>query len=115
MTSLTIKPRNVFQLFSGTVEGQCMGGCKKMLTADDKDHSFCNTCWDIMFVPKSSSPKKVSFKDDHAECLMKPPCDIRVFDELAPASDVSSNVCSEVEPIKKNKTPGPTSSSLVSI
>ena len=35
--------------------------------------------------------------------LMKPPCEIRIFDKLAPASDVSSNVCSEVEPIKKTK------------
>lgn len=103
MTSLAIKPGCVIRFFSGTSEGQCMGGCKQMLTIADKDHSFCNTCWDIIFPPKKASPKKVTFKGDNAECLMKPPCETRVFDKLAPASDVSSNVCSEVEPIKKNK------------
>ena len=103
MASLSLKPRTVFQLFGGTVEGQCMGGCKQMLTADDKDHSFCNKCWDNLFPSWKSSQKTVSFKDDNVECLMKPPCEIRIFDKLAPASDVSSNVCSEVEPIKKTK------------
>ena len=88
MASLSLKPRTVFQLFCGTVEGQCMGGCKQMLTADDKDHSFCNKCWDSIFAPKTS-PKKVIIKDDNVECL-KPPCQTKIFDQLAPASDVSS-------------------------
>ena len=103
MASLTIKPQAVFHLLGGTVEGQCMGGCKQMLTSDDKDHAFCNTCWDSIFPPKKASPKKVSFKDDNVECLMKPPCETKIFDQLAPASDVSFNVCSEIQPIKKNK------------
>ena len=90
MASLTIKPRTVFRFFSGTSEGQCMGGCKQMLTANDKDHSFCNKCWDNLFPSWKSSQKTVSFKDDNVECLMKPPCEIRIFDKLAPASDVSS-------------------------
>ena len=60
MASLTIKPRTVFQLFCGTVEGQCMGGCKQMLTADDKDHSFCNKCWDSIFARRLLLRKSLS-------------------------------------------------------
>lgn len=102
MASLSLNPQSLFHLFGGTVKGQCMGGCKQMITADDKDHSFCNRCWDSIFAPKTS-PKKVTFKDDNVECLMKPPCQTKIFDQLAPASDVSSNVCAEVKPIERKK------------
>ncbi len=103
MATFIIKPQAVFHLLGGTIEGQCMGGCEQMLTPDDNDHAFCNNCWDSIFPPKKSSPKKVTFKDDNVECLMKPPCETKIFDTLAPASDVSSDDEPEVQPLKKNK------------
>ena len=91
MTTMALTPQNVFHLLSGTVEGQCMGGCKKMLSVDDKDHSFCNKCWDSIFPPKKT-PKKVTFKDDDADCLVKPPCETKIFDLREPASKVSQQM-----------------------
>jgi len=35
-----------------TNKGCCLGsGCEKRLTAEDKDHAFCNSCWDKSFPP----------------------------------------------------------------
>lgn len=48
-------PRAIFNLFNKTKIGQCMGlKCGKLITSDDKDHSFCNACWDNIFTTMST-------------------------------------------------------------
>ena len=60
-TTKASSPRSIFHLFNNTKSGQCMGDkCGKTLTSDDKDHSYCNTCWDTIFsaAPKAAAKKK---------------------------------------------------------
>ena len=45
-----------------TKKGHCFGsGCHKLLTTEDKDHSFCNSCWDKTF-KRAPPTKKVNPK-----------------------------------------------------
>jgi hypothetical protein len=93
-------PRDLLHNLFGTVHGQCMGSfCgNKMLTSEDKDHSFCNVCWTTTFAKPAKEPakepakkpakKRVTFKGDNIDTLMKPPCETRVYLKLSPPNAV---------------------------
>ena len=56
---------------------------------------------DILGVSQHSLAKarrRVSFKGDNVDTLMKPPCETKVFDAAAPASSVSSDEDTQVYP-----------------
>jgi len=68
-------PRSIFANFSKISKNQCMGGCEKIITSFDIDHSFCNSCWHKIFPKK----KSVTFKGDDPLRMKKPPCETIVY------------------------------------
>ena len=61
---------------------------------DLKDNRFSGFDDDEDFKPR----RRVSFKGDNVDTLMKPPCETKVFDAAAPASSVSSDEDTQVYP-----------------
>ena len=61
---------------------------------DLKDNRFSGFDDDEDFKPR----RRVSFKGDNVDTLMKPPCETKVFDTAAPASSVSSDEDTQVYP-----------------
>jgi hypothetical protein len=59
-------PMSVLHRFNKTKPGQCLGSkCGKIITTEDIDHAFCNSCWDKIFPPKpEKSSRRVAFADD---------------------------------------------------
>lgn len=114
------------QQVNGTKPGECYGKCGKMVTEKDKDHAYCDECWDreIAKMPQVH----VTFANDNPEVLMKPsPAEVRTFHSDDPPSDISSTSSEEegplclqtasemlkrsanawVPPHKRKKAPGP--------
>lgn len=85
------------QQVNDTKPGECFGKCGKMVTEQDKDHAYCDECWDreIAKMPKVH----VTFFGDEPDKLMKPPpAEVRVFRRDDPPSDISSASSEEEEP-----------------
>lgn len=61
---------------------------------DLKDNRFDGLDDDEDFEPR----RRVSFKGDDVDTLMKPPCETKIFDSGAPASSVSSDEDTQVYP-----------------
>ena len=61
---------------------------------DLKDNRFSGFDDDEDFKPR----RRVSFKGDDVDTLMKPPCETKIFDTDAPASSVSSDEDAQVYP-----------------
>lgn len=89
MTTFTIMPQSIFHLFDDTIEG-----CKQILTSDDKGQALCNT-W---VTPK----KRVTFKGDNVEHMLKPPCETKLFEQEDPPTAISDDEC-EVKPLPRSK------------
>ena len=86
------------QQVNGTKPGECYGKCGKMVTEKDKDHAYCDECWDreIAKMPMVH----VTFANDNPEVLMKPsPAEVRTFHSDDPPSDISSTSSEEEEPL----------------
>jgi len=58
-------------------KGHCFGsGCGKLLTSNDKDHAFCNACWDKAFAPRpspSTPPPQTPQQDAAGHLTLLPP------------------------------------------
>jgi hypothetical protein len=87
---------------NGTKPGECIGKCGNMITEADKDHAMCDSCWDTAFAKMRQV--RVTFANDNAETLMKPPpSETRTFRKDDPPSDISSGSSGDEElPLKRS-------------